>query len=193
MRYPTLTFMIMILFIDSYVVDTIYQSYIKFSVLGMQYLPRNSMDLIQTISVSRSFSCSAACNLQILCRTFDFDSTLGQCRLFEGDLTTGSIVPSASPTSIVGSVQSNTKLFASVHNQPCQACQYNRYEVCSNSTYLCRCPPRSYWNGIVCLPQLYLNQTCSQQDSCRADLNLTCSMNCYGEFRTCISGRYRSN
>ena len=193
MGYRILVSAMTMLLIATKLTGSIYQSYFKFSVLGMQYAPRNSLDLIRTINVSQSLACSAACNLQPLCRTFDFDSASGQCRLFEGDLTTGSMVASASSTSFIGVIQLYPTLFTPIHNQPCQACQFNRYEVCSVNTSVCRCPQRSFWSGAVCLPQLYFNQSCSQVDSCRTDLNLTCSMSCYGDFRSCITGKRRAD
>ena len=171
----------------------VYQSHVSLTPLGMQYQPRNNLDLIQTITTSRQLFCLIACNLKPYCRTIDFDSVSGQCRLFESDLSTGSIIPSSSITSIVGMIRLDPSLFSSIHNQPCQTCEFNRYEVCSTNISICQCPQRSFWTGSMCLPQLYVNQSCSQIDSCRVGLNLTCSMNCYGDFGSCISGTFLQN
>lgn len=159
----------------------------------MQYQPRNNMDLMQTITTPLQLLCLIACNLKPSCRTIDFESVSGQCRLFESDLSTGSIISSSSTTSIVGMIRLDPSLFSSIHNQPCQACKFSRYEVCSTNTSICQCPQRSFWTGSMCLPQLNVNQSCSQIESCRVDLNLTCSMNCYGNFGSCTSGTFLRN
>jgi hypothetical protein len=102
--------------------------------------------------------------------------------LFEGDSTTGSIISSSSSTSVVGTVRISSTLYSSIYNQPCQACQQNRYEVCSTNTSTCQCPSHTYWNGSVCALQLFENEICGQLNSCRSDLNLSCLTDCYGSF-----------
>jgi hypothetical protein len=106
--------------------------------------------------------------------------------LFEGDSTTGSIISSPSSTSLVGTVRITSTLYSSIHNQSCELCQENRYVVCSINTSTCQCPQHTYWNGSVCTLQLFENDTCEQWDSCRSDLNLTCTPDCYGYSPTCI-------
>jgi hypothetical protein len=49
-------------------------------------------------------SSSLACNLNVECRTFDYDSSLLICRLFEGALETGYSVPAAA-TLRIGSLK----------------------------------------------------------------------------------------
>lgn len=130
--------------------------------------------------------CSAACNQQPFCRIFDYDLVSKRCRLFEGDSTVGSIIPSPSSTSIVGIILISSSLYATMHNQPCQACQENRYEVCSANTNKCLCQGNTYWNGSVCTLQLFQNDTCDKRDACRFDLNLTCTTDCYGYYPKCL-------
>ena len=38
----------------------------------------------------------------------------------------------------------------------------------------------------MCVNRLLQNETCSQLDACREDLNLTCGTNCYGSFTKCV-------
>ncbi|CAF1454718.1 unnamed protein product [Adineta steineri] len=118
--------------------------------------------------------CAFACNQQPSCHALDYDSASKRCRLFEGDLTTGSIVSSTSATSIVGIVELFPSLFVKTHNQSCETCQDSRYEVCSTTTNTCQCRSNSYWDRSICALQLFTNDTCSQIDSCRKDQNLTC-------------------
>jgi hypothetical protein len=106
--------------------------------------------------------------------------------LFEGDSTTGSIISSSSSTSVVGTVRISSTLYSSTYDQPCQACQQDRYEVCSTNTSTCQCPDHTYWNGSVCALQLFENETCGQVNSCRSDLNLSCLTDCYGNSPQCL-------
>ncbi|CAF4351192.1 unnamed protein product, partial [Adineta steineri] len=109
--------------------------------------------------------CAFACNQQPSCHALDYDSASKRCRLFEGDLTTGSIVSSTSATSIVGIVELFPSLFVKTHNQSCETCQDSRYEICSTTTNTCQCRSNSYWDGSICALQLFTNDTCSQIDS----------------------------
>ena len=157
------------------------------SSMGFEYQPQNSIQLIATKTIQTKILCSAACNQLTSCRTFDYDSVSKRCRLFEGDSTTGSIISSSSSTSVVGTIYISSNLYAPTHDEPCQMCQQNRYQVCSINTNLCQCPPNTYWNGFVCALQLFLNDSCGPLDVCRSDLNLTCTgTNCYGETGKCL-------
>ncbi|CAF4216742.1 unnamed protein product, partial [Adineta steineri] len=82
------------------------QSKTKISALGYQFIPIDtSRPPLFTCTTKRSLHCSAECHKRITCRTFDFDADSLQCRLWEMDNTTGSIVASPSkPRSSVGSV-----------------------------------------------------------------------------------------
>jgi hypothetical protein len=180
----------------------IYESSMKLTSMGFEYQPQNSIQLIATKTIQTKILCSMACNQLTSCRTFDYDLVSQRCRLFEGDSTTGSIISSSSSTSVVGTVYISSNLYSSVHNQPCQICQQNRYVVCStntgscqwsSNTSSCQCPPNTYWNGFVCALQLFLNDSCGPLDVCRSDLNLTCTgANCYGEGGKCLPSNFTS-
>ncbi len=106
------------------------------------------------------------CDLNILCRTFDYDSSSFICRLFEGAVNTGSIISSVS-TSCVGALQFFSYFFAT-YGQPCYQCEENRYLTCSNGS--CSCPSYTFWNGNQCENQRYFGEPCNQSDSCRSDI-----------------------
>ena len=117
------------------------------------------------------------CYINVQCRTFDYNSSLA-CRLFEGALNTGHIVP-APPDSFVGFLKQIPAFFAAFHH-PCSKCKYNRYLTCSNNT--CECPLHSFWNGSQCENQRYENASCSSDEWCRNDpFGLICSV-----FNICI-------
>jgi hypothetical protein len=116
---------------------------------------------------------SLACNRNIQCRTFDYDSSSRVCRLFEGALETGYTV-SAAPTSRVGSVQ-YLSIFFNAFQQPCSQCTEDRYLTCLNNT--CQCPLHSFWNGSQCENQRYENESCLNDEWCRHDpFGLVCSV-----------------
>ena len=170
-------------------VSSIYQSNIEMSSLGKEFQPRDLAQLILQTTMASRLRCSAACHQRPLCRALDFDSASRRCRLFEGDLTTGTIVASASATSSVGVVTVLASMFSASHNQSCSACQESRYETCSAVTSRCQCGPHSFWNGSQCSLQQFEGDSCSQMDGCREDLNLTCSVDYYGNFANCSLGR----
>ncbi|CAF1670714.1 unnamed protein product [Rotaria magnacalcarata] len=163
-------------------------STLSLSLQGHEFQSEYDVQLIFNETVESLILCSAACNQNPSCRTFDYDSSSHRCRLFEADLTNGAIVATASQTSIVGSVILSASLYASMYNQYCSACQENRYQICSSTTNTCQCPGNSYWNGSMCPLQLFENATCSQIDACRSDLNLSCIINSSGEFTQCSIG-----
>jgi hypothetical protein len=171
-------------------IDAFFESYAEISSFGFEFQPRTTSQLLANTNTASRLRCSALCNQLLSCRTFDYDSVSGRCRLFEGDATTGSSIPSSSATSVVGTVRIAPSLYLSTHNQPCSACDQTRYEMCSTGTNCCQCPLHTYWNGAICALSLFENDTCTQTDACRSDLNLTCSGNCYGEFKTCIKTSY---
>ena len=177
----------MIMFIASSMIHSIYQSRIMFSPAAHEFQPRDSIQLISVTTARSRTICSAACNEQPICRTFDYDSASTRCRLFEADQTTGSIIPSISSTSIVGNVLISPSQFFHIHNQSCETCQEDRYEYCSINGSTCQCRPHTFWNGSICLLQLFENDTCSQIDACRSDLNLTCATE-YGQLSICTTG-----
>jgi hypothetical protein len=152
---------------------------------GREFVPFiSSYPALLTFTTKKQLYCSMECNKRVDCRTFDFDSNSGQCRLWDGDTTTGSIVSSPSkPQSVVGSIQLSSSIYANIYNQSCTACAQSRYLVCNVNTNTCQCPTKTFWNGSICSVQLLANQTCSRVDACRSDFNLTCQPNCDFTYR----------
>ncbi|CAF1215172.1 unnamed protein product [Adineta steineri] len=158
-----------------------------FSSAGYEFQPRHTIQLILVTTARSRIICSATCNEQPACHTFDYDSASGRCRLFEADQTVGSIIVSTSLTSVVANVLISQSQFDHTYNQSCEACQEDRYQYCSINGSTCQCRPHTFWNGSVCLLQLFENDTCSQRDACRTDFNLICAIE-YGQFSVCASG-----
>ncbi|CAF3917958.1 unnamed protein product [Adineta steineri] len=116
---------------------------------------------------------SLACNLNIQCRTFNYDSFSRVCFLFEGSLDTGHVT-AAAPTSRIGSLN-YLPMFFNAFNQSCSQCTETRYLICSNNT--CQCPLHLFWNGSQCENQRYENASCLNNDWCRNDpFGLICSV-----------------
>jgi hypothetical protein len=114
-----------------------------------------------------------ACNINVQCRTYDYDSSSLVCRLFEGALDTGYII-SAAPTSRVGSLR-YVPVYFTDYSHPCSQCIESRYLTCSNNT--CQCPLHSFWNGSQCENQRYENASCLNNEWCRNDpFGLICSV-----------------
>jgi hypothetical protein len=152
---------------------------------GHEFVPIDSSHPpLLIFTAKKLLYCYLQCNQRIDCRTFDFDSSSQQCRLWDGDLTTGSIVASPSkPQSVVGTIQLSSSNYVNINNQSCNACAQSRYETCDTNSTTCQCPSNTFWNGSMCLAQLFQNQTCSQADACRSDLNLTCQPSCDFTYR----------
>jgi len=140
---------------------------------GMQFLLMNPVQLLDTITSLSLTQCAFACIMLLRnCRTFEFDSSTLQCRLVEGDLTTGQIIPSTSSSySIVGTINLIPELFAD-YGQPCSQCNDSPYFTCINNT--CQCAGHSYFDGFICKLQQFTGGECNLTNACRADLNLTC-------------------
>jgi hypothetical protein len=171
-------------------VHTIYQSTLHLSPPGFKCQPRHPAQLLLQRTFRTRLMCAASCNQQPACRALDYDSSSRRCRLYEGDLTTGSMVPSASATSVVGTMVVSPSMFAQSHAQPCEACADSRYEICDTNTSSCQCRPHTFWNNSTCAMQLFENDTCSQVGSCRSDLNLTCVADFIGQFTKCAIGKW---
>jgi hypothetical protein len=117
--------------------------------------------------------CLAMCNLNPQCRTAVYDSTSEHCQLYEGEISTGKIIWSNRKTSIVGGIIYSSTFYAS-YNKTGDQCQYNRYLRIDSSSNLCICPINTFWNGTMCLNQLYNGSSCISNEWCRTDLNLVC-------------------
>ena len=170
-------------------IHAIYQSYLQLSALGFEFQPRSRVQLLVETTFPTRLSCAVACNQLPACRAIDYDFSSRRCRLFESDLTTGSVVPSPSASSVVGTMIVYPSMFAQSHDQPCQACQESRYEVCDTNTNTCKCRSRTFWSDSICAIQLFANDTCSQVGACRSDLNLACAADCVGQLTKCALGK----
>jgi hypothetical protein len=153
--------------------------------MGTEFIPiDNSVSLLFTFSKKKLTYCALECNKLTDCRTFDFDAHSEQCHLWNADLTTGSIVPSSSkPLSSVATIRLSSNIYANIHNQSCDKCAQSRYETCDVYSNTCQCPSKTFWNGSMCLLQLFQDQICAQADACRSDLNLTCQPSCDFTYR----------
>lgn len=163
-----------------------YRSQFTLTSTGHSFQPKFKHQLLIETPAFTVSRCASFCTQLISCRTFDYDLSSSRCRLFEADSTMGTILPYASPASVVGSVEITRDLYTPTHNKPCAACAQSRYEMCSNETNTCDCPSRTYWHAKICRLQLFENDTCGRRPACRSDLNLTCSSNCYGEYQRCV-------
>ncbi|CAF3674483.1 unnamed protein product, partial [Adineta steineri] len=124
------------------------------------------------INTKSLFSCAQTCHSNGNCRIFDFDDQSLLCRLFQGNIITmGSIVPSSSSQSRVGSRKYNAEQFIN-HGQSCSLCEGSRYMRCINNT--CHCEIHTYFDGTICQSQKLLGDVCMNSTECRSDLNYTC-------------------
>ena len=74
------------------------------------------------------------------------------------------------------------------YNRTSDQCDFDRYIVEDASTGLGVCPNHTYWNGMLCVNQVYLGSPCSSNAWCRADVLLRC-VNISG--MTCQAGNDR--
>ena len=162
--------------------SAIIQSSAVISSFGYHFVPFDpSATPLSTLTRSSLIHCYVECNKLVECRTFDFDEDSKQCRLWSDDSTTGSIslATSSKPRSKVGSIKITSHVYTETHGQSCEKCVESRYETCDTSTGTCQCPILTFWNGSMCMPQRYRNQSCSTLDTCRSDQNLEClDINC---------------
>ena len=136
--------------------------------LGTRFEPANPIELLDQFSTPYLSGCSIACMNNEGCRTFDYDSACKQCRLFEGEVSTGTVVPSPSMTSKVGHFVLVPEYYTS-YNQTSDQCQWSRYLIVDTGTNLCTCPRHTYWNGSMCMNQVYEGSSCAFNASCRTD------------------------
>jgi hypothetical protein len=119
------------------------------------------------------FILCVVCNKNIQCRTFDYDSESFVCRLFEGSIETGQVVPSGSMMSRVSAVHLVRNLYIGF-GEPCIECIQSRYLICS-SNGTCQCPLNTVWNGSQCINQRYEDANCLDNQWCRNDISFLCS------------------
>ena len=162
-----------------------WQSVTNISLAGLMFSPVDDQTLfLQERRVRSLICCAQLCHATSMCRIFDFDGQSGRCRLFEGDIATmGSLVPSASSLSRVGSIQIGMMHF--IHRgQPCSLCEHSRYLTCVTGT--CQCYPHSFFDGSTCQSQKLIGAQCNTIAECRTDLNYTClsRMKCARKYQT---------
>ena len=171
-----------------------FQSLTDLTPFGTAFQPRQQIELLGTFANIQSLTiCLIHCHQNRQCRTFDYDESSRICRLFEGDFSTGTVTANSNlSSSRVGAILYNTAHTAQsylLYNETCDQCSTNtnRYLQCRNNT--CQCPENTYWNGQVCLNQLYNGSNCSHGwSSCREDLNITCSHRTDTCVRSGVSG-----
>ncbi|CAF4459491.1 unnamed protein product [Rotaria socialis] len=156
----------------------IFQSRIYLTAFGTAFQPRSPIEILSSSSQIQSlFRCAMQCNQNRQCRTFDYNYLPLVCRLFEGELSTGNILYNITSSSRIGAILYDVTIQSySSYGQTCEQCGMgiNRYLQCINDT--CQCPPDTFWNGQMCLNQLYNGSNCNYSlPSCRQDLNLSCS------------------
>jgi len=151
---------------------------------GNQFKAANVVELLSTSSNVRTIiSCVMLCYRNSLCRTFDFDSSSGQCRLFEGSVDTGRLLPNFA-TTIVGWINMSPSMF-SLYNASSDQCVDNRFLDSETLSDRCECPIHTFWNGSMCLNQRFDNDTCENNNWCRTDLWINCTgLMCIG--KTCL-------
>lgn len=143
------------------------------SSIGTSFQPANMIELLDLFNAETQMDCFHRCNRNVLCRTVDYDSNSKQCRHFEGEVSTGTIITSNSSFSQVAAIEFSSDQYAS-YNQTDSRCELNRYLVIDKISNLCVCPLNTFWNGSMCLNQLYNGSSCQTADWCRMSLNLIC-------------------
>ncbi|CAF1441402.1 unnamed protein product, partial [Didymodactylos carnosus] len=113
---------------------------------GTSFTPVNDIELIRTTLVKSLMVCASLCVQDATCRTFDYDKSFRQCRLFEGEIMTGIVNISSSSASKVGGIRYSPKLYV-IYHQTCDKCAFNRYLLCNNN--LCECPSHTFWDGEI--------------------------------------------
>ncbi|CAF1592035.1 unnamed protein product, partial [Didymodactylos carnosus] len=172
-----------------------YQSIARLTNLGTEFQPANSNENIGTLSnVNSLIRCFSYCNQNSQCGTFDYDYTSFRCRLFQAHLTYGTVMMSSSSTSTVGALYGQNQYNA--YNQSCDNRNINWYLVCNKTSNLFECPPHQFWNGTLCLNQLYYNFKCNATNWCRNDVGLICTFDglcgC-NDSQQCWNGSFCSN
>jgi hypothetical protein len=143
------------------------------SQVGYEFHSANSVELLNTFTnIRRTMLCAMLCYGHRLCRTFNFNAHTHSCRLFEGAVDTGVLVPTAS-VDVVGSIEIHSSAFT-LFNAPSQLCTDDRFLSSDASAGLCRCPIHTVWNGSMCVNQRFNGEFCMNENWCRADIGLTC-------------------
>jgi hypothetical protein len=152
------------------------------STMGNQFQSANAVELLTTsFNIRTPASCAMLCYQHSLCLTFDFDFNSKQCRLFEGSVDTGTILPAPFSSVVVGWINIDASMYYS-YNATYDKCVNNRFLYSNILTNLCECPIHTFWNGSMCLNQRYTGDVCESDNWCRTDLNIECiSLVCVGK------------
>jgi hypothetical protein len=172
----------LIVFLNLILVTNTFQPvYFTLSSRGNQFQPENSLQLLTiTFNIRTVLSCAILCYGNSQCWTFDFDSNLNECRLFEGSVDTG-ILLSVSSSIIVGWINIDQSLY-NFYNASSDKCVNSRFLNSDNLSGLCQCPIHNFWNGSICRNQRYDGQICQNDNWCRTDLNINCiALVCVGK------------
>jgi hypothetical protein len=157
----------------------IFQSIMILQGTGTDFIPANPIELITTYTdLPTLISCYIKCNMDPLCRTFVSNITWPfVCRLYQGSIDTGTVVATYSPTSQVAGLRYDASLYG-VYNQGCDLNlpPLDRYLICINGSW--NCPTGTYWNGSMCINQVYYESSCNANKTCRDDIGLICSSIC---------------
>jgi hypothetical protein len=163
----------------AFVQNQTYQSIVTLEDIGTDFITANPVELIAIYSdVPTLISCYNKCNLNLLCRTLVSDITWPFiCRLYEGSIDTGTINVSFSSTSRVGALYYSGSLYGH-YNEVCDPNlpPFDRYLTCRNGCW--DCPVGTYWNGSMCINQIYYESSCNTNNMCREDIGLICSSSC---------------
>jgi hypothetical protein len=165
---------LMLLLIAFNCVDSQYQSStILLGVRGAAFQPANRNESCGTLTIGNRSQCIIACYNNPSCCIFDYNPSFNQCRLFPGPVSTGTLIPSSSSRSIVGSLSllSSFPLFVNSTRNRCQV-DYN--QISNRMFDVCLCPVFMFKKGSTCVNQVYQNSDCLADQWCRTDLNLTC-------------------
>lgn len=141
--------------------------------VGYQFQPANDIELLSTLNnIRTTMHCRMYCHRNIRCRTFDYDSTTKNCRVFEASIDTGYLLNNFS-TSVVGGIIITPSIF-SLYNASSDQCVDSRLLNSSTSSGSCECPINTFWNGSMCLNERHVGGTCVNTQWCRRDLLYTC-------------------
>ncbi|CAF1129867.1 unnamed protein product, partial [Didymodactylos carnosus] len=120
-----------------------FESDIKLLPYGTAFQPANPVDLLSVTNIKTLMRCAALCNRNSSCRTFDYNSYSMQCRLFQGELSSGTLNSSTLLKSRIGAINYRPQLY-SLFNHTCVEGQMNRYLLCVSGTE--QCPSYTFWN-----------------------------------------------
>ena len=148
------------------------QSHIVMNDIGSYFLPNQDVEWLDDMLVPSFEECFHQCNQNVDCRTFDYNLTPNECRLFLVEPSPGQIVYNSSLISQAGYVELAWGDYSG-YNQTCDQCEQKRYLICDQN--MCRCPWNTFWDGSICRKQKYNGDLCNVDDECNSyNYNLRC-------------------